>query len=51
MGLFASERDGKKTNHRHRRLLCARSEWPCCNSTTKKCDEFPSPHGFARAKD
>jgi len=20
-------------------------------STTKKCDEFPSPHGFARAKD
>jgi hypothetical protein len=44
MGLFASERDGKKTNHRHRRLLRARSEWPCRHYTAYERDELASPH-------
>jgi hypothetical protein len=32
-------------------LLCARSERPRRGGTADKCDEFPSPHGFAPAKD
>ena len=31
--------------------LRLRRERPCSGSATKKCDEFPSPHGFAPAKD
>jgi hypothetical protein len=30
---------------------CARSERRRCGSAANKCDEFPSPHGFARAED
>ena len=31
--------------------LRLRRERPYSGSATKKCDEFPSPHGFAPAKD
>jgi len=41
----------EKSDHRHRRLLRPRRDGPCCRSTTKNCDEFPSPHGFTRAED
>src|SRR6516164_6890862 len=33
------------------RLLRASGERPCNHSTAEKSDEFPSPHGFARAED
>jgi hypothetical protein len=33
------------------RLLPPRRERPCCGGAAEKCDEFPSPHGFARAED
>jgi len=32
-------------------LLCACGKRPCNGRTADKCDEFPSPHGFARAED
>jgi hypothetical protein len=41
----------QKPDHRHRRLLRPRREGPSRRNTTKKCDEFPSPHGFTRAED
>jgi hypothetical protein len=34
-----------------RRLLRARHKRPRCGSATQECDEFPSPHGLAHAKD
>jgi hypothetical protein len=40
-----------ESDHRHRRLLRTRYERPCNGRTANKCDEFPSPHGFARAED
>jgi hypothetical protein len=30
---------------------CARDQRPRYGGSTDKCDEFPSPHGFAHAKD
>jgi len=41
----------KEANHRHRWLLRARRERPRRDGATDKCDELPSPHGFARAED
>jgi hypothetical protein len=32
-------------------LLRAHGKGPCCSGAADKCDEFPSPHGFAPAKD
>ena len=37
----------KKPDYGHWRLLSARCERPCCSGAADKCDEFPSPHGFA----
>jgi len=34
-----------------RSACCARRERPRHGGATNKCNEFPSPHGFARAKD
>ena len=38
----------QKSDHR---LLRPSRDGPSRRSTTKKCDEFPSPHGFTRAED
>src|SRR5215471_10221093 len=35
----------------HQTEPCARLERPCCGGAADICDEFPSPHGFARAED
>src|SRR6516165_1749162 len=40
----------KKPDHGRCRLLSARRERPRYRGATDKCDEFPSPHGFARAE-
>jgi hypothetical protein len=40
----------QKADHRHR-LLRTHSERPRRGGTADNCDEFPSPHGFARAED
>jgi hypothetical protein len=39
-----------KSNQRHR-LLRSRRDLPYGGRATKKCDDFPSPHGLAHAKD
>jgi hypothetical protein len=41
----------EKADQRYCSLLRAYGERPGYGSTTKKCDEFPSPHAFARAED
>src|SRR5215471_8633533 len=41
----------EKPDHGHCRLLSTRRQRPRCGGATDKCDEFPSPHGFARAED
>jgi hypothetical protein len=33
------------------RWLGPERQWPRRGGTADKCDEFPSPHGFARAED
>jgi hypothetical protein len=33
------------------RLLRTRDDWSCARRATQECNEFPSPHGFARARD
>src|SRR5262249_13158818 len=33
------------SNHRHRRLLCARRERPCCRAADER-DELASPHSI-----
>jgi hypothetical protein len=39
-------------NPPHRRtLLCVRGQRPRRSGAADKCYEFPSPHGFAHAKD
>jgi hypothetical protein len=40
-----------KADQRHWGLLRAYGERPGYGSTTKKCDEVLSPHGFAHAED
>jgi hypothetical protein len=42
----AQEPDGRQLTR-----LRANGERPCNGSSAGKCDEFPSPHGFARAED
>jgi hypothetical protein len=44
-------RGTEKPDHRHPRLLRQHGQWPCNYSAAEKPDEFPSPHGFARAED
>jgi hypothetical protein len=39
----------EKTNHRHRRVLRARRERPCCRRASEKRDEFASLHVFPSA--
>src|SRR6516225_9218637 len=41
----------EKPNRGHPRLLRPRRKRPCNGRTADKCNEFPSPHGFARAED
>src|SRR6516162_630014 len=42
----------EETDHRHRRLLRVRREWPCGYTAAEKRDEFPPPHGaHPEAKD
>jgi len=38
-------------NRHHRRLLRSRGQRPYNYRAAEKPDEFPSPHGFARAED
>src|SRR5262249_61714305 len=38
-------------DHGKRRLLRTPPERPRYGGATDKCNEFPSPHGFARAQD
>src|SRR5262249_25245290 len=42
--------DVQESDYRHIWLLRTRGQRPCCGGADK-CDEFPSPHGFARAED
>ena len=46
-----SRRHIEKADQRDCSLLRARRERPYGGRGTKKCDKFPSPHGFARAED
>jgi hypothetical protein len=41
---FAWRPAAQIANHRHRRLLRARNERPCCRSAAEKRDEIPSLH-------
>jgi len=42
----------KETDNKPRRLFRTRRKRPRSGGgTADKCDEFPSPHGFARAED
>src|SRR5262245_7637547 len=36
----------EKTDHRHRRLLRARREWPHCRRAAEQRDELAAPHGL-----
>jgi hypothetical protein len=51
LGVTDSSSSTQKSDLRDPCLLRARYERPRCSSATDKCDEFPSPHGFARAED
>ncbi|MGB8632736.1 MAG: hypothetical protein WCD69_25720, partial [Xanthobacteraceae bacterium] len=48
---FVRRLDVEEPNKRHIWLLRMRDPRPRHCRANKNCDEFPSPHGFARAKD